>query len=520
MLPADPDRVESQLTELKLFATVEQRSDRLRVTLYEPAGRGGICHYTHQLGEHLARAGVDVTLITTEDYELKQLEHHFKINYLFTRSWVTRLRQRVPWIRRNAREGGNQGHRGQASAERITTVRQMTREGIHRSSLRRLRIRLLHLRTLCHFLWGRPDLVHFQWLVSRRQDREFIKRLRQLGIPAIYTAHDVEPHITASQEDRADLQRLYDSVAKIIVHAESNKRELLSLFDVEASKVAVIPHGSYDFLCASETLSKAAARRKVGVPEGKKVILFFGLIKRYKGLEYLVAAFEKVRGSVNDAFLLIVGEIYAGDVEGHRYYSRLIEGLRDRDDVLCVASYVPFETVGDYLAAADVVVLPYTRTYQSGVLLAAYAAGRPVVVTDTGGLSEVVEGGKSGFVVPPRDVKALADGIVNVVGDPERLDAMGKHARYMATTVYAWDAIASRTIELYQSVVGKRRGVLRNGPTGGVGASVRAVGEAENGEAARRAGLTCEAARADPPVVRRQARRLRRGQILILARLP
>jgi glycosyltransferase involved in cell wall biosynthesis len=187
---------------------------------------------------------------------------------------------------------------------------------------------------------------------------------------------------------------------------------------------------------------------------------------------------------MNDAFLLIVGDIYAGDPEGHRYYTQLIDGLRGRDDVLCVASYVPVEAVGDYMAAADVVVLPYTRTYQSGVLLAAYAAGRPVVVTDTGGLGEIVEAGKSGFVVPPRDVKALANGIVDTLADAERLSAMGEHARYLATTVYAWDAVASRTIELYRSVAGKRRRVLQNGPSSGVESTAPAMRKVGAGKAA------------------------------------
>lgn len=188
-------------------------------------------------------------------------------------------------------------------------------------------------------------------------------------------------------------------------------------------------------------------------PGAKKVILFFGLIKRYKGLEYLVDAFEEVRSRLKDAFLLIVGDVHAGDPEDHRYYTHLIDGLRGREDVMSVASYVPVESIGQYLTAADMVVLPYTQTYQSGVLLAAYAAGRPVVVTDTGGLSEVVEHGRSGFVVPPADAKALAGAIESMLADSERLNAMGKRAKQLAMELYGWDGIASRTMALYESVV-------------------------------------------------------------------
>jgi glycosyltransferase involved in cell wall biosynthesis len=422
----------------------------MRVVLYEPSGRGGVCHYTYELAEHLAGAGVEVTLITTEDYELEHLDRHFRLDTLFTRSWLTRLRPR-----RRPRPQDPSPIGGIGTAGQVKTSGQ-------RGFLRRLRIRLLHWRAIAGFLWRRPDLVHFQWLVSRAQDYDFIQLLHRLGIPAIYTAHDVEPHMAASRKDREELQRLYESAVKIIVHAESNKRELISVFAVDASKIAVIPHGSYDFLCAREPLTKEAARQRVGVPRGKKVILFFGLIKRYKGLEYLVEAFEEVRERVKDAFLLIVGDVYAGDPEGHRYYTQLIDGLRRRQDVLCVASYVPVETVGQYLAAADVVVLPYARTYQSGVLLAAYAAGRPVIATDTGGLSEVVEEGRSGLVVPPENAKALAVAIVDILADSERLTAMGERARQLATAVYGWDGIASRTIELYQSVARIGRHGLQN----------------------------------------------------------
>jgi glycosyltransferase involved in cell wall biosynthesis len=426
------------------IAVLRYEGERLKVILYEPSGRGGVCHYTYELAEHLVRAGAEVTLMTTEDYELEHLDRHFRLDYLFTRSWLTRLRRRpVPQRPSLAPVGrvvtGQPGTRGQ------------------RGLLRRLRMSLLHLRAVAGFLRRRPDVVHFQWLVNRVQDYKFIKLLRLVGIPAVYTAHDVEPHMTASPKDRVELQRLYDSAARIIVHAESNKRELVSVFAVDPSKIAVIPHGSYDFLRLRVPLSKETARERVGVPREKRVVLFFGLIKRYKGLEYLVEAFEEVRGRVRDAFLLIVGDVFAGDPEGHRYYSQMIDGLRGRDDVLCVASYVPVEAVGLYLTAADVVVLPYTRTYQSGVLLAAYAAGRPVVVTDTGGLSEVVEEGRSGLVVPPENAKALANAIGDILADSERLNAMGERARHLATALYGWDAIASRTIALYESVVRESR---------------------------------------------------------------
>ena len=126
--------------------------------------------------------------------------------------------------------------------------------------------------------------------------------------------------------------------------------------------------------------------------------------------------------------------------------------LSRRDDIICVRSYVPFETIGEYFAASDIVALPYTKTYTSGVLLAAYSAGRPVVATDTGAMSEVVESGKSGFIVPPRDAKALSKAIVKIFNRSD-IEQMGRYAKHLAETRYSWANVASQTSELYRSLI-------------------------------------------------------------------
>jgi len=411
----------------------------LRVALYEPSGRGGVCHYTYALAEHLVQAGADVTVMTTEGYELADLARSFRVDYVFRSSWWTRLRSRWrrPVVRATSASAGTKPAGTPA----------------RRGLLKRLRLRWLHGLAIARLLRRRTDVVHFQWLVDRRQDLAFMGWLERVGITVVLTAHDVEPHLTASARDRSELQKLYATVSRVVVHAEANKRELRSVFAVDPAKIAVIPHGSYDFLCPPGGGNRAAARERLGLPHTRVVILFFGLIKRYKGLEFLVEAFEQALTRARDAFLLIVGDIFAGDPESHGYYKDLVDGLQGRDDVRCVAEYVPVEDVGTYFAAADMVVLPYVRTYHSGVLHAAYAAGRPVIVTDTGGLPEVVEEGKSGLVVPTGDAKALAAALVALLSDPARRQAMGERAGELAATTYAWSIVASRTLDLYESAM-------------------------------------------------------------------
>jgi glycosyltransferase involved in cell wall biosynthesis len=420
----------------------------LRVVLYEPSGHGGICHYTYQLAQSLTGHGARVTVVTTASYELAHLPRSFRLEFLFKPSRLKVLvdRRIRSLTRRPGRRRSNDAAAGRRTLDRLRLIRDRFRK----------------LMAVLRFLLQRPDVIHFQ-SVNRWEDRRFLRLLSRLGFPVLYTAHDLLPHGSDLPSDHRALQAIYQTADQIIVHAEQNKRELVGLFEVEPRRVQVIPHGSYDFLFARGRPSKEEARRRFGIPSGRRVVLFFGIIKRYKGLEYLVQAFETVREHLHDAMLVVVGSIYNGDADSFDEYSRLIDGLRGRDDVLCVPEYVPVEDVGDYLRAADLVVLPYTKTYHSGVLLSAYAAARPVVVTDTGGLAEVVEDGKSGFVVSPRDAAALAGAILRALDPPGRAEAMGVQAGRLAVTTYSWDAIATRTIDLYRKVVQERsqhRGVF------------------------------------------------------------
>ena len=218
----------------------------------------------------------------------------------------------------------------------------------------------------------------------------------------------------------------------IIVHAESNKRELSETLTVDPGKVFVIPHGAYGLFYREKKTSKEEARQLLQLPPDEKVLLLFGSVRRYKGLEYLAPAFRLVRQRVPNVTLLIVGDVQGEDPEELEFNSKLIAEIEHEEGIVFRRGYVDFEKVGDYFTAADVIMLPYIKTYQSGVLLLACMAGRPVVATDTGGLAEVVEAGKSGLIVPPRDVESLAEATVTLVADPQKTDEMGRYARYLA----------------------------------------------------------------------------------------
>jgi glycosyltransferase involved in cell wall biosynthesis len=194
-------------------------------------------------------------------------------------------------------------------------------------------------------------------------------------------------------------------------------------------------------------------RRELNLPNDKKIVLFFGAIRKYKGLDYLIEAFQEVRSQVDNVILLIVGGKIRNNPNNDQYCSMVINSLHRYDDIIFVDKYIDVEKVGCYFSAADLVVIPYIKVYQSGILMLAYATGKPVVVTDVGGLSEVVEAGKTGFVVPPCNSSALAEAITKVLVDTGQREAMARRAKYLAETTYSWRNAALRTIELYRSII-------------------------------------------------------------------
>jgi len=176
--------------------------------------------------------------------------------------------------------------------------------------------------------------------------------------------------------------------------------------------------------CYGDRVDRAATRRSLGLE--RPTILFFGYVREYKGLRYLLRAMPEVLKSV-DADLLVVGEFY----EDRAIYDRLITDLGIGERVRIVGEHVPDEAVAGYFVASDVVVLPYVSATQSGITQIAFAYGLPVISTNVGGLPEVVEDGRTGYIVEPRDERALAAAIVRFFAEG-RKDELSANVRVEA----------------------------------------------------------------------------------------
>ena len=162
---------------------------------------------------------------------------------------------------------------------------------------------------------------------------------------------------------------------------------------------------------------KESARKELDI-SSKYVVLFFGLIRKYKGLDRFIQAMPKIFEQEPDTSGLIVGEAY----EDVAPYQQLIGRLGLQDKLTMVNAFIPNEKIEPYFKAADVVCLPYRSATQSGITMIAYGMRRPVVVTDVGGLKELVVPGRTGEVVPKDDEQALVDGVVKILRDGASVD--------------------------------------------------------------------------------------------------
>jgi glycosyltransferase involved in cell wall biosynthesis len=264
--------------------------------------------------------------------------------------------------------------------------------------------------------------------------------------PLVFTAHDLLPR-EASPGRRDAAARLFDVMDAVVVHSESGRGRLVSDLGVPESKVVVVPHGSFDYLARLD--GAVGMDPAVGDLNGRKVVLSFGLVRPYKGIDVLIEAFA---ATPPEAVLLVVGRAMM-PLEPLRRRAREL-GISER--VRFVTRFVSEAEIPAYFRRADVVALPYREAEQSGVLFTALAFARPIVVTAVGGFAEVAERGAAALV-PPGDVSALASTIAGLLEDEAARARLTEGASRAAAGPYSWDRAAELTESLYRSLLERLR---------------------------------------------------------------
>jgi glycosyltransferase involved in cell wall biosynthesis len=280
-------------------------------------------------------------------------------------------------------------------------------------------------------------VVHFQWLPIPALDRLL---LRAFPRPVVLTAHDVLPRevrLGAAAGTRAVLR----GVDAVVVHSSAGRSKLVEEVGVDASRVHVIPHGAFDHL----TRLPAAVEPALEGLDGRRVVLFFGLVRPYKGVDLLV---EAMAATPADAVLLVVG-MPRTPVEP---LQRRAEELGIADRVRFVPRFVPDDTLASYFRRADVVALPYREIDQSGVLYTALAFGSPLLLSAVGGFPEIAAQGAA-RLVEPGSLDSLRTGLVELLEDSEARRRMSEAALRLASAEHSWDAAAAATERLYRNLL-------------------------------------------------------------------
>ncbi len=251
-----------------------------------------------------------------------------------------------------------------------------------------------------------PDAVVFQhWMPFFAPAFGTMARVirRRSGARVLAVVHNALPH-ERRVGDRLLSRYFFSACDGFVIMSEAVERDLRGLG--LRGPVRRAAHPVYDRFGAAP--SQQEARRRLGLPTDAPVLLFFGLVREYKGLRTLIEALPRVLEKLPDVHLVVAGAFYDDEAP----YRALIRARGLEEHVALHNRYVPDEQVPDYFAAADVVVQPYVRATQSGVAQVAYHFETPLIVTDVGGLAEAVPHERAGLVVPPEDPAALAEAVI------------------------------------------------------------------------------------------------------------
>ena len=367
----------------------------MKIVLMQLMGRGGGQLYTAQISQALAKTGNEVSLFLAE-YLYNSLQYEEKKLKIIT----------VPIF-----------------PERLS-----------------LFLTIINPKTYVDFISRidriRPDIIH---IVFEDPFSGFLAFFLSLKYPVVVTEHDPRLHDGAKLWLRFFMffSRLITRHCSnvIIVHGQ-NLKKILTEGGLPTEKVYVVPHGDYSYF--TKWINPDVHE--------EHAILFFGIINRYKGLEYLFQAVPAILKEFPDLKIIIAGE---GDLSRCDKFFNTIRNYEIYNE------YIPDHKVAELFQRAAIVVLPYTDASQSGVIHIAYSFKKPVIATNIGSLPEVVDEGKTGFLIPPRNSDAITQSVISLLKSDAKRREMGENAFLKVTNELSWNSIAHKTIMIYESVIQK-----------------------------------------------------------------
>jgi glycosyltransferase involved in cell wall biosynthesis len=291
----------------------------------------------------------------------------------------------------------------------------------------------------------KTDILHV--LMSGTYPESYLSlwMARKTGLPLVATLHDTRLH----PGDFASLRsiwlhfRVLELCSQVIVHGQHMADHLLTQFGIDERVINVIPHGNYDiYLKAGET-SPASN------PEPGRVLLF-GRMKKYKGLDVVIRAAPIVAEKIPNLKIILAGR--------GEELNRFEPQLKNNPFFEIRNKYVPVREVAELFSSSSLVVIPYIEASQSGPLHLAYTWGRPVVASRVGAIPESLSHGREGLLVPPNDPRALANAMIEVLGNPDLSLRLGRSARIKADKELNWEGVISEKVRIvYQRAIEMQR---------------------------------------------------------------
>jgi len=324
-----------------------------------------------------------------------------------------------------------------------------------------LRWIVYYLKLLPYLMFNKSAIIHIEWLNAQFVGFEeivlplIIKKIR--GQMIVYKVHDISSRLLLQKPGKDYLIKLnftkrffYNNVDIFIVHNNFTK-DLLLNFGIPSQKIRIIRHGINNFVPFSNK-NKIDARKKFGLSNDDKVILFFGNISPYKNIESLIDAVAKVKEEHNKVLLLIAGNFRNGL---EKYKQEILEKINSdsvKNNILLHLEFINSESIEDYFAAADVLCLPYKFIFQSGVLFLAYRLGAFVIAKKVGGIPEDILEGKTGFTYDKDE--ELFSLLVDFFNSEQYLnDKLSQTIRTYADENYSWRKLSGQLLDVYSELV-------------------------------------------------------------------
>lgn len=288
----------------------------------------------------------------------------------------------------------------------------------------------------------KPDYIIMQWWHPYFSPCYTGLSMLTRKIPKIFVCHNVFPH-ERFPLDKFLTRTVLRKGKAYITHSAMDAEDLKEIVAVPNYETTVLPvHNSFKM----KNLTKPQARLAANVAEDKKILLFFGFVRDYKGLRHIINAMPEIVKYDSNIRLMIVGE-FRSDKE---HYLEQIKNLGIGDNIDIVDGYIPDSGIEKYFAASDLIVLPYESATQSGIVQIAYGFEKPVIATNVGGLPEVIADGKTGYIVEPKNPKALAEAVIRFF-DENKSEEFTENVRKEAYR-YSWDRMNEVVVRLTEKI--------------------------------------------------------------------